>query len=368
MDKILFVTPSFNAGGAERVVLRLLRGLDRSIANYHLVVLWNIGPLRQEMPDDVYFYDLNVRRTRYMFFSLMRLIYSLKPQIIFSSVSRINIGLLALKRFMPKDIKVIIREPSIPSMSLRRQSFYRTYLFGYRKLYSRADMIVCQSRYVMGDLEENFGVDPSKMITVYNPIPIEEIESQIVDSHSPYDSGFNIVTCGRLSYVKGFDILLKAFAILSEKITDSRLTIIGDGPLRNDLERQIVYMNINSRVSLAGFQENPYIYFKHANVFVSSSRWEGLPNAVLEALTCGTPVVATDCPGGTAEIIKDSVNGWLVPPEDPESLAACLISALENANGIRGEPVRSSVKQFSGGVILPKYANLFADVLGACAQ
>jgi glycosyltransferase involved in cell wall biosynthesis len=142
----------------------------------------------------------------------------------------------------------------------------------------------------------------------------------------------NIIAVGRLTYVKGFDILLKAFKIVNNKIPNTYLTILGDGELKLELENQAKTLNINNNISFVGFENNPYPYFFYSDTYVLSSRWEGFPNTLLEALACNAKVVATDCKSGPREILKDNKYGILVPTEDYVSLAEGILISINGVN------------------------------------
>ena len=363
--KVLFLTPSFNTGGAEIVILRLLRHLDRSLAQYHLGVIWNIGQLAKKVPGDIVLHDLKCRRTRYMFLELFKLMRSLQPQLIFSTHSRINLVVLAISRLLCFNTKIVVRAPNMPSVSLQSYPNGWAYAWGYRTLYPHADKIVCQSEYMRADFINNFGLDPNKLVVINNPVSTAEILVGTAAKQSPHPIALNIVSCGRLTYQKGYDTLLKAFKRLRVVKKNAHLTIIGDGPLRDELKALSVSLDLTQYITWTGVVENPYPYFKFADLFVLPSRWEGFPNVLVEALGCGTPAVATDCPGGNREIIKEGVNGWLAPIENPEGLAATIIEALIKVKNLRERDIRGSISHLSMDVIIGKYHCLFRDQLAS---
>jgi glycosyltransferase involved in cell wall biosynthesis len=146
---------------------------------------------------------------------------------------------------------------------------------------------------------------------------------------NPYrGKGPHLVAGGRLSREKGADVLLDAMPLVQAAMPDADLTLVGEGPLKPDLLAQRKQLGLNEVVHLVGFQSNPFPYFKHADLFVLPSRFEGLPLVVLEALAVGTPVVASDCPGALREILGDCPMARLVPPSDPKALAEGIVSAV----------------------------------------
>jgi glycosyltransferase involved in cell wall biosynthesis len=161
------------------------------------------------------------------------------------------------------------------------------------------------------DLIDNFGINQVKTRTVYNLVDINHIDSLTVDAPNPYpmDATFrNILAIGRLSREKQFDLLIHKFVSFRKIWPDSQLWILGVGPLLDDLKQLSCSLDVSAHVHFIGFQTNPYVWMKHADLFVLCSAYEGLPNVLLEALACGCPVVATDCPGGTREIMELTEN------------------------------------------------------------
>jgi len=180
-------------------------------------------------------------------------------------------------------------------------------------------------------------VKPQNVHVIYNPAfndDLIDLSREHLD-HSWFEDGQPpvILAVGRLHHQKGFDILLDAFsAVLAEK--PCRLVILGEGPQRKNLEIQARQLGVAEYVHFPGFVKNPYAYMGRASLFVLSSRWEGLPGALIEAMACGCAVVATDCPSGPAEIIENGMQGAIVPVEDPRALATAMLQALSTPRGM----------------------------------
>jgi glycosyltransferase involved in cell wall biosynthesis len=200
-------------------------------------------------------------------------------------------------------------------------------------LYPRADKIICVGDYVLNDLANNFGVPRNKMARIYNPVDVDMTRQLAEAGGNPYSGeGPHLVAASRLSKEKGVDVLLDAMPLVRAAVSTADLTILGEGPLKADLLAQRARLGLNEAVHLAGFQPNPYPHFKHADLLVLPSRFEGLPLVVLEALAVGTPVVASDCPGAVREILADCPMARLVPPSDPKALAEGVVSAVNLAS------------------------------------
>ncbi len=170
-----------------------------------------------------------------------------------------------------------------------------------------------------------------------------------------------LVAMGRLANQKGFDLLLEAFKKVNQRFPQAGLVILGEGPLRDDLQDQIKLLDLTDHVLMPGQTQNPHAVIAACDIFVFSSRYEGQGLALVEAMACGVPAVSFDCPSGPAYIIQDQIDGILVPPEDVDFLAAAVIMLL-NDKKKRLEFALAAKKardRFSTGRICSQWENLF---------
>lgn len=361
-NKVLFLVPSLAGGGAERVFTTLLRNLDRNRFELHLGVLEAAGCLSGEIPDDVNVHVLNVPRVRYALPGVVRLVRKVRPGAVLSTLGHLNQLLIMAKPLLPRETRLIVREAvnSAGYLSERQNPRFTRWL--HRRLYKRADRVVCLSDFLLEDMVEAFDVPRHKVVRIYNPVDIRRVRHLAGQSPDPYpDKGLRLVAAGRLTRQKGFDVLLDALPAVKDRFPEVRLTILGEGPLRSELMDQSRRLSLSAHVDFAGFQPNPWNYFQYADLFVFPSRFEGMPNVLLEALALGIPAVAADCPGGVAEIKECDDQLLLVPVEDPRALAEAIIAACirPKRSPETLEQVENRMKKFSLQRLVEDYSQLF---------
>jgi len=196
-----------------------------------------------------------------------------------------------------------------------------------RLLYSRATALVCMTGPVLSWLQQRIKV---KGYVIPNPVSPVGLPSWSSNQQNSMKSHI-LIGMGRLSREKGFDLLLDAFSRIAARHSDWMLKVLGDGPLRSELEAQAQKLNLVSRIEFTGALPDPFPILHNADLFVFSSRSEGFGNALCEAMACGLPVISFDCPSGPAEIIRQGVDGILVPAEDVESLSATMDRLMGDA-------------------------------------
>lgn len=199
----------------------------------------------------------------------------------------------------------------------REYSFFEKLLV--KLTYSRVKNIIAVSEDVADILRSDYGL--KNVSRIYNPVDVEDVVAQVDEPYKhpkPY-----IVALGRFHEVKRYDLLINAFANSKMK-QDCDLVIVGDGELRPELEAQVEKLNLQEKVHFVGTQSNPFPYLAGAKFITLSSRTEAFPMVLIEALALQCPVVATDCPTGPREIVKDGVNGLLVENENTEAFSKAI--------------------------------------------
>ena len=222
-----------------------------------------------------------------------------------------------------------------------------------RLLFPAAAHIVAISRGVAENVATVEGVSDRRITVIYNPAVAPEIVQRAagVPDHPWFrDDGLPVVLgVGRLVPQKDFSTLIKAFCHVRVE-RPCRLIILGEGPKRQELESQVNALCLNDVVSLPGWTENPYSFMIHAELLVLSSRHEGFPGVLIEALACGCPVVSTDCPAGPSEILEDP--SVLAPVGNPDALAQVILRAFErpaDKAALRAKAARFSLEKAVDG-------------------
>ena len=248
-----------------------------------------------------------------------------KPDIVFTTLTRSILSTLFARRLLDNPPPVV---PIIQGVIEKHRKHKQ---IRYRALFPDAAHVVAVSNGVADSIAEGIGVPRSALTTIYNPVvspELDALKSQTPDHPWFTDNGPPVILgCGRLIELKGFTVLIKAFARLVER-QQCRLIILGTGPQREKLESLIARLNLQGKVSLPGHTDNPFAFMSRAALFVLSSRTEGLPTALIEALACGCPCVSTDCPSGPAEILQGGAVGPLVPVGDHAALANAMARML----------------------------------------
>jgi glycosyltransferase involved in cell wall biosynthesis len=327
--RVLFAIPSMGLGGSERVMLNLLRHIDRERFEPHLAVLERVGACLQDVPRHVQIHELGVRRARSAVFPFVNLCWNVRPQVVLSTSAHLNSAVVAAQPLLPRQTTLLTRQGADINSPEFACSWLR--LLVYKRVYKRAGLVICQSDYMKEELVRQFGLAQSKVVRIYNPVDIDSIAALAGSEPSPFTNvSPNLLGVGRFSHEKGFDLLLKCMPLVREAMPGAFLTLVGDGPDFAALKTMQRALGLNSCVRFAGIRGNPYPFIKSADLLVLPSRCEAFPNVVLEAIALGTSVVASNCTAALREISSCTKLMQVAKHGTPEALAATIICTLVN--------------------------------------
>ena len=354
---ILLIITKLSDGGAERNVALLA---DRLSRDYNVFIA-AYDNSKQDYNTKVEIIDLKTPKTKNIIKKFFKTIIRIKKikQIKKSYKIDCSISFLTgpniINALSKGQEKVIISIRNYISMYKHRIIFY----IANKIACNRADKIVCVAESVKKDQIENYKIPEEKLITIYNACNIQKKETGFNEKYKS-----DIITIGRLNEQKGQWHLIKAFKKVVEKYPAARMIILGKGELKEYLNEIIIMYNLQDNVKIEGFVNNPQDYLANSKIFALTSVYEGLPNVILEAMVYDLPIIATDCFGGTKEILEPSMKceeyisapieakyGILVPnmgferenhiTQGEEQLANYLIQLLENKE-LRNKYIKKS--------------------------
>ena len=341
-------------------MLQLAQGLIEAGHAVDLVLGHAEGPLRSEVPSNARVIDFDTASPLKMLVKLMRYLRAEKPRALLSPFEVTSVIAIAAKRITRVSTRVVVRISVHLSRNKRAKKWKKTAeRLVVSRVYPLADGIIAVSQGVAEDLARYAGIPRARVKVIYNPVlsdpRITAAEQPLphpffADSQCPV-----ILGVGRLTEQKDFFTLIKAFAILRKKIS-SRLIILGDGEERQALEELVQASGLQGLVDLPGFEINPFAFMKRASLFSLSSKWEGLPNVLIQAMACGCPVISTDCLSGPSEILKGGEYGTLVPVGDVDAMAEAMDKVLR---GNVRKPPQGWLDQFTVEAVIPQYESVF---------
>lgn len=365
--KIAFFVQDLDGGGAERALVSLAGAVARDGYAVDLVAGEARSDLYGEIPAEVNLVSFATRSPLRILPRLVAYLREQKPKAVMSALDLANIMLVIAARVSGHRGRVVVSQRAVVDASLNdlrplRRVITKSLL---RISMSRADAVISNSFAATNDVKAMFGIDAGKVITIPNAVDVERIGSLGQQSIRCDFAGAGklplIVSVGSLSKRKDVPTLLRAFKTVATQ-KSARLVVVGEGPERASIERLIAELGLTDAVHLTGFDANPYGWMAAATVFVSASTGEGFPNVIAEALALGRPVVATDCPGDTAELLEHGKWGRLVAVGDHTGMAAAILAALDGPNPPDG---RMRAADFAPSKTTASYLDV---LLGASAR
>lgn len=369
--RVCFVLPSLAGGGAERVAVTILNGLETSAWARSLYLFERTGPYLDELSPSVSLASNGNGVSGGRIARLRRHLLETEPDIIVAFLSYATV--LVAAGLARSRARVIFNLGTPVSAFLEDRDYawsrpWRRAAFtaASRLAYRRADLILATSAGVGDDVQRTFGVDASRIRIVHNPVDVTRIATATSEAVDERDRERMrppvVVAAGRLAEAKNVPLLVEAFALLRRRI-DARLFVLGDGAHESALRDHIARLGLAGSVFLCGFKDNPWRYIAKADVFALTSRYEGFGNVLVEAMACGVPVVATSS-AGTREVVVDGVNGLLVDAHTPAAVAAAIERVL--SDGALRERLaagaRASAAAYAVPAIVRQYEAIFEEL------
>lgn len=361
LSHIAFHVYGLHGGGAERVIVNLANEFAKQGIKVDIVLNYLAGSYLSEVSSKVRVVNLNSARGRDGFgiLQLTNYLRKEKPDALLATTHFSNERAILAKLLSGSSTKIFVREANhlLTRAKNEPQKTMRLVPLATRLSYPLADGIIAVCNGVADNLVEITNLPSERIKVIYNPTvtPNLLLKGKEKIEHPWFEEGEPpvILGVGRLTKQKDFPTLIRAFAKVKE-VKPARLMILGQA--WNNPDSQVMSLikklNLEKEVALPGFQKNPYPYMAQADVFVLSSRWEGLSNALIEAMALGTPVVATDCPGGSAEILGSGKYGELVPVGDSDVMAQAILKILSgdikpvNADWLEQFTLETATKQY----------------------
>lgn len=368
--KLLMYTTIFCGGGAERTILDIINNINLKKFEIILVVgrKNGIGYLKFLKRDKfIKYINLNSGDDEdYKIPDLLaKIITEEKPDICFAPGIFTNFILMDAIEKISYSGKIVIRESNYVSLrNLPKEAKDKI-----TNQYNKCDKIISITKGIEKDLIKNYKISKDKFILINNPVEKELIRTNSLkkEKNAEFDKIKNkkIITVGRLEPQKNQIMLLKSFKKIKEKYHDVDLIILGQGSLLEELQGQAKDLKIDEAVHFLGFVDNPYYYLKNSDVFVLTSKYEGFPHVLLEAMTLEIPIISTNCLTGPKDILKKGKLGYLVKVDDTEKMSKKIMTLLKN-NRKSSKKVKKAYKEtekYLPAVITQKYEKLFESVI-----
>ena len=344
-SKISIYIDCLQGYGADKVLVKLANGLVEQGISVDLIVAKKIVELNLKIDDSVNVIQLNSSRFNPVknIVCLLRYIRKNQPECLLSSIHFNNVVLATALFLSNNKAKLILRQANVLEEQFKGYPSVVSFtLYHLLKLaYKKADLLIAPSQAVAFDMKKYLKAKPNKIKVIYNPTVTLDIFEKAKQDPNHHWFGKNhqiVLSVGRLKPQKDFATLLRAFAKVKQNLDSAKLIILGEGFLRQELQNLAIQLKIEKDVDLAGFKPNPYSFIANADLFVSSSVYEGLPNVLIEAFALNQKIIATNSNGGSAEILQDGLYGELVPVSNPDSMAEAIKRNLTGGSRILKEP------------------------------
>lgn len=351
---------SLNHGGAEKVCLSLCNEFVKQDFDLELwIVNFKETELTKRLDKRIKVFPMNESRVRKSILPLTKLLLKRKPERVLVFHIELAILMIILKRIFFLKTRVIVRSINTLSQAFNYpEGIWEKYIAkrAVKLFLPYSDKIIAQSTGMYVDLMKNFGITGDRVTVIPNPVEFY-VNGFSAEIKPVYRNEFLFV--GRLKQQKGLTNMLEAFKMASLENDDMHLTVVGDGPQRDKLEKLVDDLNLAGKVTFEGYQADALPYYLRAKATLLTSFFEGFPNVLVESIAAGTPVISFDCPSGPEDIIIPGVNGILVPHLNIPEFARAVLAVAGGKVKFNRQKVAESAKRFSAGLIANKYTEVY---------
>jgi len=365
--RILLLIPHLGGGGAEKVFANLARNLSQKKYELHLCLVTDSNSNKEPLPGGVTVHHIGVSRVRFGLYAAFRLIRKLKPAVVLSGMIHLNLLVLALRPLIPRRTRILVRQNRNLTLAPGKLPTWAAPI--YRALYRGSDRVICQSQSMAHDLCSTLRLPSDKVAVLPNPVDLDAVRVLAKGPKLHLQAqwpgpGPHLLAVGRLSHEKGFDLLLNSFATVRKHFPTASLAIAGVGSEISALKELRNSSELRDSVRFLGQVPSPARYFQGATLFVLPSRYDAMPNALLEAAAAGLPLVALPASDGLVDLLRDKTGTWIGPSTSVESLTSTLLEALNVLKpGERFE--YPWIEQFQIRRALAAYEKLIDETIGA---
>lgn len=358
--RIALFLPNLEGGGAERAFVELANEFAKRGATVDFVLVHRHGDYVAELADAVRVVDLGTSRLVIGLWRLVRYLKQERPDALLSGLDPTNaVAIVASILAGVRDRCVISQRAVIRRVwQIDFPRTWRIWMWLLRQLYSCARLVICNSSAAATEVVHDMGVRPQNCVVLLNPVDMPRIDAlareRVEEPWLAASAPPLILSVGTLTPRKDMETLIRAFAV-ARRSHECNLLILGEGTERERLEKVVRELGLQQHLRMPGFASNPFPWIKAADVLVSASLAEGCPNVIQQALACGTAIVATDCPGGTAEVLENGRWGRLVPMRDPQAMADAILATLDDSSPPDG---RVRARDFDVRRIAERYLQL----------
>ena len=364
--RLTIFMPSFGDGGVERMLVNLAGGLAELGVEVDFVTRSRHEPYLDQLDPRVRLVESGCSGVFEIQPFMCRYLKQFRPDFVLCGKDKAGRTAVLARRLSGVPFKLVMRPGTTVSERLAQRNMFKRWR-AYRLIrgaYGAAAAVVGNSEGVVRDIAAIARLPAERTHLIRNPVVTPALRQHAAEAldHPWFAPGQPpvVIAVGGLRTQKGFDTLLSAFARVRAG-RPCRLMILGEGRLRRELSEQAAWLGVAEDFALPGFDANPYRYLARAGLFVLSSRWEGSPNALTEALAIGVPVVATDCPSGPREILRGGGVAPLVPVDDVDALAAAMATTLDHPGDV-GRRIEA-VREYTVETCARRYHELFQRLL-----